>query len=267
MLYEASMCRLHLGAQPGIMPALNGGLDAWGHAGLERYYSGTGTETVLASEIVKDGSGWWYEVGFISPERLDGNASTGWTYRNDRLHVWLEWSEDLINWSTGPFVDAPGNPVPVLGGFAYSARSIYTQDSLVKTGAMLVTSTTDAGDSRNNPLTALTVKNVVQTLAHAPYTMPTDAALLQTDLRAIGWTGATVVATTDVDWQISLPTVDFTAYNTITKIFWPSYLVPNDTGAVVNPCDGFLFAGTYIDPNRFRCALNKQFARLGIRKF
>ena len=267
MLGASSMVRISLGDNPSILPALNAGIEAWGHPGIERY-SDPSSLLNLANEIVTEAAAKWYEVGFLSPELLDGNAQTGWIYRSGRVHVWLEWSDDLIHWSTGKYVDAPGSPEVIKGGILYSARSIYSQDSVVKTGHMWCeSSSVYGGDTRNNPFTSLTLNNVVQSLPNFPYTMPTGAAQMQTDLRALGWTDVTVVATSDIDWKIEIPGVNFTAYSTKNFVGWPDYLVPDYFGNLVNHCNGFNFTGDFVDPNGLRCTLNKQFARLGIRRF
>ena len=96
------------------------------------------------------------------------------------------------------------------------------------------------------------------------YTMPTGAAALQTKLRDLGFSDAAVIASSDVDWRIDLPGINYSSYSTVNKIYWPSYLVPNDQGAVVNVCDGYFFTGSFINSSGERCALSKQFARLGI---
>ncbi|MEI6674460.1 MAG: hypothetical protein WCO57_04700 [Verrucomicrobiota bacterium] len=257
-----SMCRLDLG-EPGLLPALNTGLEAWGEAGVIRYTENTGISMPI--EIVTDGDWKWAEVGFISPEILQGNAMIGWIYPPTRCRTWMERNDTLViaNFQTTGFVDATGYPIPVLGGFAYAVRSIYPVDAKVKTAA-LTAGFTSGGDTRNNPITALTIADVVQSLPNFPYTMPGSAAQLQADLRAAGWTGATVTASSATVWSIVIPNVPLTDWNMLNKVYWPEYAFTDALGNAITS-DGQSFAGTYVDS--FNVPIKpKQFIRMGVRK-
>ena len=203
----------------------------------------------------------WWEVSFVGPTGMTGSAATGYFDAATQSYYALQWSEDLIHWDLGKFTDCAGSPTSIGGGLSrYWCRSIYSLDSKVKTGHMWCESI--AGDTRNNPFTSLTINNVVQSLANFPYTMPGGAAQMQTDIRALGWTGATVVATTDIDWRIEIPGVNFTSYTTTNKVGWPQYLVENSLGQIVSPVNGAFFLGEFVNSDGLRCALNKQFFRL-----
>ena len=124
----------------------------------------------------------------------------------------------------------------------------------------------DAGggshDPRMNPFIALPVGGVVQDLPNFPYTMPEDAAQMQTDLRALGWAGATVSATSDVRWQIVIPEVSLTAYVTDTSVYWPDFLVPDMYGNLTNHSSHWAFTGAFVNSANVRTRNSRQFARL-----
>lgn len=221
---------------------------------------------VLDYRIVTTTTDRWFEVGvpMLAAQPMEsGNASAGWLWLNGFIRLHLEWSEDLVHWHVGKFADSGTPQAIVIDGqdsLIYWARSMYSVDSKVKTGHMWCEQI--GGDTRNNPFTGLTLNNVVRSLPNFPYTMPTHAGQLQTDIAAI-FQGATVTATSDVDWRIDVPEVNFTAYSTLNKIYWPEYHVPDYLGNLVNHDDGAIFQGEFVNASGVRCALNKQFARLG----
>ena len=263
MLLDTSLCHLDLGSSPGLVGAVNVGLESWGEPGLNRYTEDTGLS--LPVEVVTDGDWKWFEVAFTSPEILFGNASIGWHYPPTRCRVWLESSDTLAvgSFYTTGFVDSPGYPEPVIGGYAYCARSIYPVDAKVKT-AVLTIGFTSGGSALNNPFTAITIADTVQSLPNFPYTMPTNAAQLQTDLRAAGWTGATVTATSATVWNVTIPNVPLSDWNMLNKIYWPEYSYTNEMGGT-STSDGISFFGTYVDSNNV-VIKTKQFVRLGVAK-
>lgn len=222
----------------------------------------------LLYRIVDDGNEKWFEAGFLAPSNdLIGSAAAGWTDAGGNLLFRLHRSENLINWDHD-WIESPGSPEAVGDGdYIYWARSKYPVDSKVKTGQMWVQSPTavfNVSDSRNNPITAVTINNVAQTLPNAPYTMPGGAAALQADLRANGWTGTTVVATSNVNWRIDIPNVNFITYETVNRVSWPGYYVPDMYGQLTILVDGFGFEGQFVNAAGVRTVVMKQFARLGV---
>lgn len=214
----------------------------------------------------------WFEFGFRISAELTGDASSGWNDADGYFCIEPEWSRDLINWEVGKFVPAP---VPVVtlpsGQKQYWSRAIRPVDSAIKTGQIRANSGTFAavgnagntsGDVRNNPFTALTVAGTVKALGGFPYTMPGDAARMTADMQAF-FPGSSVVATSAVNWQITIPGVNFQAYNAISKIYWPSYMIADMYGSLNTPFNGIDLAGEFVDPAG-NSIETKGFARLKI---
>jgi hypothetical protein len=204
----------------------------------------------------------WFEFGFLSADILEGSALLGWSDPGAFCVLSPQWSEDLVNWVDGQFVDAP---VPFIdngdGSAWYWSRARYPVDSAVKTATL--TASQQAGDSRNNPLTGITVAGSLLSLPHYPYTMPTAAAQLQTDLRAAGYPAAVVSAESDVDWSITIPGASYTSFSQYSGVTWPTYSYAGPTGTTTISGQGFALdavdeAGVPIK--------KRAFARLVIRK-
>ncbi len=224
---------------------------------LEEQGEGSGLEW----RTVEDGGEKWFEVGFLSPFPLSGDAANGWIDPSGQTFLRFARSEDLVSWDHD-FIAAPDTPEDAGGGdWRYWARLKYPVDSEIKTGQLVVTSD-PSEDARNAPFTALVINGVAQSLAHFPYTMPGHAAQMQTDLRAVGWTGATVVSSSASVWRIEIPDVDYTTYSSVNYIYWPMYLVPDSYGNIINPVDGRGFSGTFVNALGVRTSLTRQFARL-----
>lgn len=248
-------CEFVFGRGTQILPTL--GAEIWGRS---------------EARVALDANERWFEMGFRMDHLLSGNSAAGWTDQGNYFRIEPEWSPDLINWSAGKFIPAP---VPVVdngdGTWTYWSRAIHPVDSAVKSGILEVSSgaiyyggvgTNTSGDTRNNPFTALTVLNVVQALGGFPYTMPTDAARMQSDLAAI-FPGATVEASAATVWRIRIPNQTFSAFAQFSKVFWPVYLVADMFGVVNTPVDGAFFGGNFV--NSAGVAIHpKAFGRLKI---
>lgn len=228
---------------------------------------------LCATRVVTASGEKWFEFGFRLTADLLGDASIGWTDADGFFLIEPEWSRDLINWTGGKFVAAP---VPVVtlpsGQKQYWSRAINPVDSQIKTGQLTAASGSYhsggsgaggiTGDVRNNPFTSLTIGGVVKALGGFPYTMPTDAARMTADLQAF-YPGSTVVATSAVDWLITIPGVNYTAYNASSKVSWPSYLVADMYGNINTPYSYLDFLGAFVDPAG-NSVETKGFARLKI---
>lgn len=143
----------------------------------------------LHVEMIAASDAQWFEVSFISPEPLTGTPS-GWTWAGPpALSAYIEQSTDLMIWEQGKFVDAPGSPVEVDGGWEYTARSTVP----ARWNAVMVDLTLTSNRS-GKAITGIEVKGVPVSLPGYPYSMPAQTATLQTHLRAAGFTGATVAS-------------------------------------------------------------------------
>ncbi|MEI7912281.1 MAG: hypothetical protein WCK77_21830 [Verrucomicrobiota bacterium] len=216
-------------------------------------------KTYVRISEINGAHGWekWFDFGFDSPELLTGSASAGWS-ASDRTFSPL-WREDLTTWITGKFTDVAGGPDDNGDGtWRYWCRSLWPVDSAIKTGTV---SATSYGDYHNNPLTALTIKGVVQSLPHFPYTMPGDAAQMQTDIRAAGWTGATVVSSSGSDWEITLPSITFGSYLLDSQVFFPVWYHYDIFGNLIASSVSD-FAGSFVNSAGVRTAIIRQFGRL-----
>jgi len=208
----------------------------------------------------------WWEAGFVVCDEmgLTGSAATGWTDVQKVLRLTLERSENLTAWTHGDWLDCAGSPVANGDGtHTYWSRSPLPMDSKIKTGVVVFNGGVYP-DDRNNPLTALTLAGVVQALPGFPYTMPTDAARMQADLRAYGWAGATVTANSATDWIITILGVNMSVYSSDHKVYWPGYLTADMFGALTNTSDGLLAFGNWQNSAGVRTYVDKQFARQGL---
>lgn len=207
------------------------------------------------ARVVDDAGEKWFEMGFQMDHLLSGNPAAGWTDQGDYFRIDYEWSQDLTTWAAGKFVPAPTPIVDVGGGsYQYWARALNPVDAAIKSGEIRVSSGYGQGgingditaEARNSPFTALTVAGVSLPLGGFPYTMPDDAARMQTDLRAF-YPDATIEASSSTVWRIIIPTVNFTSYSQTSKVWWPGYLIPDIFGDLTVLVDGAYFFGTLVD--------------------
>lgn len=236
------------------------GLQAFGSPG---YTTGVGDlMAVTTPEVVEDADERWFEVSFISPVQLAGNARDGWLDPTLRVAFHFERSEDLASWSHGEWLDRPSTPVP--GGWEYRGRSPFPVQSLVRVGQLLYDSqATHPLDARNGPVTGITLAGVAQNLPHFPYVMPADAAQLQTDLRAVGWIGATVTAASNTDFQIAIPNVPIADWGGSNLVLWPTWLTGyGPMGPHYSWGNGFV--GEFVNAAGVRTSVPRQFARLAV---
>lgn len=155
------------------------------------------------ARLVQDETALWFEFGFSLDAILTGNSATGWTDGGNYFRLHIEQSADLTTWSLGKFVPAP-TPLEVRpdGGWNYWSRStvpVYWFNVYVD---LRLTS-----NRFGKSITEISIHQVPIPLAGYPYAMPADAARLQTDLIAAGYTGAVVSS-------VSIP-ITATAHNYI----------------------------------------------------
>jgi hypothetical protein len=132
----------------------------------------------------------FFELHWLMDEEMTGSVEDGFTHPEDsRLTFVVERSEDLETW-TPDFLNVAAPEDQMDGTWLYKARSPMLVGSVTKTGQL--TLSRPRPDPRSNPLTSITIADVELTLPNYPYDMPADAATLQADLIAEGFTGATV---------------------------------------------------------------------------
>ena len=144
--------------------------------------------STTSSRLVADDTAEWFEFGFRMDASLTGNAAAGFTDAGNYFRLELQQSVDLVNWSAGKFLPAA---IPVVdlgdGSFEYWSRCVEPRIWKYVTLDMTMTS-----DRASKSITALKLFGVSISLPHYPYAMPSQAATLQADLVAAGYTGATV---------------------------------------------------------------------------
>lgn len=132
----------------------------------------------------------WCEFGFVAGEELTGNAADGWVDAAGEVSWKIQSSVDLVNWSETEMADAAVTGIDNLDGtFSYWARRAVP---LVWNDIMI--DLTIGSDRYGKSITDLTLFQTAISLPNYPYAMPSEAAALQADLRAAGYTGATVTS-------------------------------------------------------------------------
>lgn len=146
----------------------------------------------LDFRTVKDADGLWFEAGFRAPEMLTGNGTDGWEDGRGFVHLEFETSVDLVTWEAENAEDCAVTEIAAGGGdYDYWVRGlvpVYWQSTLRDFRA--------ASNRYGKSITAIRLYDADISLPNFPYAMPADKAILQTDLRAAGYTGATVTSTT-----------------------------------------------------------------------
>lgn len=165
--------------------AIRAGTKGW----LDTYVK-TEARTVLDSTAL------WFEVDVILPSGFTGSAAAGWTRTSDQIHLGLHWSENLTSWTAAcsGWTAAPGSWPVTLG----DGRKLWT--CRYATPVYWMATMVDfrhTSDLHGKSITGISVLGTAVTTGMSyPYAMPADAARLQTDLRAAGYTGAVVSSTT-----------------------------------------------------------------------
>ena len=139
----------------------------------------------LECYLTKNSMANWMDVAFVSGFPWSGSAATHWTDPTGTFRMWLESSIDLRIWRRGEFSDL--GVYPHASGHEYRARNStpnYWQDVMVDLHIR--------SDRYGKSIVALDLLETPILLPSYPYSLPDDAALLQIDLRAAGFSGATV---------------------------------------------------------------------------
>jgi hypothetical protein len=143
--------------------------------------------TTLANTTL-DSVARWFDVEIVLPDTFVGSPETGWSH--EAMHLQLEWARDLQTWLSDGWITTPGTTPETLSGgkkkwFArYDATPVFWRSTLIDV--------TIQSDLHAKSITSLTSFLTPQSLPNFPYAMPSQAAVLQADLRAAGFTDATV---------------------------------------------------------------------------
>lgn len=143
------------------------------------------------SRTVRDTGGFWFEFGFRIDTELAGNPAAGWTDVDNYIRLHLEYSTDLASWALGKFLPTPVNPVINNGDgtWTYWSRCIEPI-----TWANVMVDFRSSSTRYAKSITSVALFNSHISLPRYPYAMPSQSSLLQTDLRAAGYTGALVTS-------------------------------------------------------------------------
>jgi hypothetical protein len=237
-----------------------------GKPGYIKSPNGLGLDGLIPTEIrtVEDGGKTWMEVGIVihNSTPLTGNPTDGWAMHDGYGYIYLEWRRRLTQWEPGIFVAAPSPLESRTGETVYWSRSIHPVTAPTGTAAELVCESTLASrDSRNNPVTGFEVAGVAVSLPNFPYTFPEDAAQLQTDLRAAGYTAAEVTASSGLIWKIVLKNLTF-GTDQSARIRFAPYFVGYVLGFPMGR-SSLYFRGAVLDDDGVEIAL-EGFARVGV---
>lgn len=147
----------------------------------------------VVMRIVVDDEASWMEIGFLSAAELIGNPTDGWVDPGHYVGIFAQNSVDLAEWKDGSFIESPTGAVVDNGDgtFWYWCRSTLPQFWKTQVGDNVASS-----NRYGKSITAIKLGGVLVSLPRYPYTMPSQAAILQADLRAAGYTAATVTSST-----------------------------------------------------------------------
>lgn len=150
--------------------------------------------------MVSDIEGNWMEFGFLSTVELEGNPSDGWVDPGQYAAIRMQTSMDMFNWSEGGWIPAPsGGVIDNLDGtFWYWSRSIVPQH-----WKSLLIDNRIGSDRYNKSISNIKISNTTVGLPSYPYSLPSQAAALQADLRAAGYAGA-LVTSSAADMTVSI---------------------------------------------------------------
>lgn len=146
---------------------------------------------VMECRTPTDVTGHWMEVGFRIGTELTGNSAAGWSDAGNYFRLDMEYSTDLKTWALAKFEPAP---TPVVnngdGTWTYWSRCV-----VPLVWADVVIDFRSTSNRYGKSITSVELFGSHISLPRYPYAMPSQAALLQTDLRAAGYTGALVTST------------------------------------------------------------------------
>lgn len=137
-----------------------------------------------------DSSGRWFQLEIVMPSDFTGSPEAGWT--NGEINLMLDYTTDLTTWETIDWISTPGTTPESAGAgktryFARASVPAFWFETLVDLQI--------GSNKYGQAITEIRLFNVTIDLPNYPYAMPSDAAVLEADLIAEGYTGATVDVT------------------------------------------------------------------------
>ena len=136
----------------------------------------------------EDSLAFWFEFGFTAPSELVGDSAAGWLDAAGEISWKIQSSDDLLTWADDEMIDCATTAIDNLNGtFTYWSRRV-----VPRLWKAVMIDLTVGTDRHGKSITGLEIFGVAVPDLNYPYAMPSQAATLQTDLRAAGYTGAVV---------------------------------------------------------------------------
>jgi hypothetical protein len=201
--------------------------------------------------VVKHDGLAWLRVRIDMPEDFAGTPEDGWTDSLGR-RINLQWSDNLITWHYNKCQTTPEPDTVVDGIRTTYAESIHPQDAQELVVDNVIRWEQPSGTSiiawqYEQSITLLVLAGVEVSLPNNPYDIPTDAALLQSDLRAAGFDDAVVeLDPAELWWEIrayDLPSDNY--YHGPGGHVEPGYTYITSKGDLI---DYTTLTGTYPNP-------------------
>ncbi len=147
-----------------------------------------GPQPPVMTRQVDEAAATWYEFGFTAPSELVGNATTGWEDAPGEISWKIQSSETLTEWAEDEMIDATVTAIDNLDGTV----TYWSRWTVPLVWKYVMIDLTVGTDRYGKSITGISIFQTAVSLPNYPYAMPSQAAALQTDLRAAGYTGALV---------------------------------------------------------------------------
>jgi len=144
----------------------------------------------ITSSVSNDSTARWFELEIVMPDDFTGSPEDGWS--NGTINLALDYTTDLSTWETIDWVSTPGTTPES----ADTGKTRYFARASVPVMWFEVMLDLQIGSNRSGQsITEIHLFDTLISLPNYPYAMPADAAALEADLIAEGFTGATVSVT------------------------------------------------------------------------
>jgi hypothetical protein len=144
----------------------------------------------LTASTTADSTARWFDLEIVMPDDFTGSPEDGWT--NGTIELGLIYTLDLTNRQVVDWITTPGSSVEDLGD---GGKRHYARCTVPVQWLQTLVDFTLTCDRQGKSITSISLLRSAVSLSGFPYAMPADASRLQTDLRAAGFTGATVTST------------------------------------------------------------------------